>query len=100
MDSYSLYSVVSNPSVPSSRTPDDIAFQVHNAVDRFVTREPSWPFNVRYTVFRPKYGRSLVAIFIIAVEGGVQRGREGAGGIFDVSLGEVLRRLWGRMSGL
>ena len=84
------------PSFPSSRAPNNVTFQVHNAIDRLVTRKPSRSFEARITVLRPKYLRPFIVVFIITVEGGLQGGGDRVGSIFDVCLSRVL---WGLREG-
>ena len=83
------------PSLPSGGTSDNIAFQVHNSINRLITRKPSRSFKVRSTAPRPQYRRPSVATLVIAVEGGVHGGGGRADGAFDVWLSRVgLRDLW------
>lgn len=95
-----LDSMAVDPSVSSSRPPDNIVFQVHTSIDRLITRKPSRPSKAWFTAFCPKYRPPFVVVFIVAVEGGVQRRGDGTCSIFGVYLSRVLQGLRGRISRL
>ena len=79
-----------NPLPPSSSAPGGIVFQVHNAIDRLVTRKSSRSLQVRLAAPGPEDRRPLVVVLVVAVKGCIQRGGDRTRSIFDICLSVVL----------